>query len=124
MHRWIAILFLTLGLTFTGRNLYVFTNYAINFDYISKVLCINKEQPKSKCNGKCHIAKQLKTPQPATANATTLPASQLGFMFYFFNSVEQLSVFDGDTFNNGYPTVCNTVIEKSYSIPKPPPLFC
>lgn len=34
-------------------------DYAINYDYISKVLCINKDKPELKCNGKCHLMKEL-----------------------------------------------------------------
>jgi len=34
-------------------------DYAINYDYISKVLCINKAKPELKCNGKCHLMKEL-----------------------------------------------------------------
>ncbi len=33
--------------------------YIINYDYITKVLCINKAQPKLQCNGKCHLMKEL-----------------------------------------------------------------
>lgn len=33
--------------------------YAINYEYISKVLCVNKEIPKMHCNGKCHLMKEL-----------------------------------------------------------------
>jgi len=34
-------------------------DYAINYEYISKVLCENKAKPKMKCNGKCHLMKEL-----------------------------------------------------------------
>ena len=33
--------------------------YAINYDYIATVLCINKDKPEMKCNGKCHLMKEL-----------------------------------------------------------------
>jgi hypothetical protein len=33
--------------------------YIINYDYIAKVLCENKAKPVLKCNGKCHLMKQL-----------------------------------------------------------------
>ncbi|RYY65345.1 MAG: hypothetical protein EOO13_17340 [Chitinophagaceae bacterium] len=33
--------------------------YAINYDYIRTVLCINKEAPAKGCNGKCHLMKEL-----------------------------------------------------------------
>lgn len=35
-------------------------DFKINQDYIAKVLCINKEEPSSGCNGKCHLKEQLK----------------------------------------------------------------
>lgn len=33
--------------------------YAINYEYITKVLCENKFKPQKKCNGKCHLRKEL-----------------------------------------------------------------
>lgn len=43
--------------------------YEINKEYVSTVLCINKNKPELKCNGKCYLTKQLKkadTPQSDT----------------------------------------------------------
>ncbi len=34
-------------------------DYIVNYEYISKVLCENKDKPKLKCNGKCHLMKEL-----------------------------------------------------------------
>ena len=34
-------------------------DYIVNYDYISKVLCENKDKPELKCNGKCHLKKEL-----------------------------------------------------------------
>lgn len=34
-------------------------DYIVNYDYISKVLCVNKAKPKLHCNGKCHLMKEL-----------------------------------------------------------------
>lgn len=33
--------------------------YVVNYEYISKVLCINKDKPKMHCNGKCHLMQEL-----------------------------------------------------------------
>lgn len=33
--------------------------YAVNYDYIIKVLCINKNRPEIHCNGKCYLSKEL-----------------------------------------------------------------
>lgn len=34
-------------------------DYIVNYGYISNVLCENKDKPKLKCNGKCHLIKEL-----------------------------------------------------------------
>lgn len=34
-------------------------DYIINYDYISTQLCENIKKPELKCNGKCHLKKQL-----------------------------------------------------------------
>lgn len=34
-------------------------DYIVNYEYISKVLCENKAKPALKCNGKCHLMKEL-----------------------------------------------------------------
>ncbi|HSD13512.1 MAG TPA: hypothetical protein VLB74_02570 [Flavobacterium sp.] len=33
--------------------------YVLNYDYIVKELCENKAKPEMKCNGKCHLMKEL-----------------------------------------------------------------
>lgn len=35
--------------------------YVINYDYISEVLCENKDKPQMSCSGKCYLQKQMKT---------------------------------------------------------------
>ena len=35
-------------------------DFKLNQDFIAKVLCINKDKPMTKCNGKCYLSKQLK----------------------------------------------------------------
>ena len=52
------------------KPLFPVVEYAFDYDYISKVLCINKEKPQMKCNGKCHLMKELaknaETEKPAS----------------------------------------------------------
>ena len=33
--------------------------YVVNYDYIVNELCENKSKPELKCNGKCHLTKEL-----------------------------------------------------------------
>ena len=42
------------------RPLLPYAEYTINYEYISKVLCINKDEPTPTCNGKCYLKQQLK----------------------------------------------------------------
>lgn len=37
----------------------IFVQFKANQDFIAKVLCINKDEPLSECNGKCYLSKQL-----------------------------------------------------------------
>lgn len=50
----------------------VYTDYILNKEYIATNLCVNKSKPILKCNGKCHLAKQLKKQdqkeKPTTSN--------------------------------------------------------
>lgn len=41
------------------RPLIPLVEYAVNYDYIAKVLCINKSRPEIHCNGKCYLSKEL-----------------------------------------------------------------
>nr|WP_300568102.1 hypothetical protein [Flavobacterium sp.] len=45
--------------------------YVVNYDYIANVLCVNKAKPEMKCNGKCHLMKEL-----AKASDAETPSSQ------------------------------------------------
>ena len=60
MRKLVSLIFLLLMIGTCIRPVLPYLEYALNKDYISKVLCINKEKPKMKCNGKCHLEKQLK----------------------------------------------------------------
>lgn len=53
----ICSIFLTLFVVF--RPLVPLVEYAVNYDYISEVLCINKDNTELHCNGKCYLRKQL-----------------------------------------------------------------
>lgn len=53
----ICSIFLTLYMVF--RPLIPLMEYAVNYDYISTVLCINKSKPELHCNGKCYVGKEL-----------------------------------------------------------------
>ena len=59
LSRWVTYLLLSMMLVYTFSQSVIVTDYLINIEYITKVFCVNKEKPQMKCNGKCHLAKEL-----------------------------------------------------------------
>lgn len=56
----ITILVLVAILLQPFSNAVILLNYTINKEYISKNICENRKKPQLRCNGKCHLMKQLK----------------------------------------------------------------
>jgi hypothetical protein len=44
---------------YLGRPILPYIEYAVFKDYIAKNLCVNRDKPKSCCQGKCHLKKQI-----------------------------------------------------------------
>lgn len=42
-----------------ARPVFPILEYVVNYEHIAKELCENKNKPKSDCNGKCHLKKEL-----------------------------------------------------------------
>ena len=49
-------------------------NFEINRDYISKNLCVKKDEVRNCCKGKCHLKKEIEKDEK---NNPTLPANNL-----------------------------------------------
>lgn len=43
----------------------VFIDFKLNQDYISKVLCINRDKPELECDGQCILMEKMKSTQEA-----------------------------------------------------------
>lgn len=43
----------------------VFIDFKLNQDYISKVLCINRDKPQLECDGQCILMQKMKSAQDA-----------------------------------------------------------
>ncbi|KMQ66227.1 hypothetical protein ACM46_01330 [Chryseobacterium angstadtii] len=52
-------------------------NYAVNYDYIVKNLCENRNVPQSTCKGKCYIGKELAKTEKQTNNSQVIKISVL-----------------------------------------------
>ena len=71
--------------------------YVVNYDYISKVLCVNKEKPKLHCNGKCHLMKELaknaESENPISTNKKITSQETVIVFFQEINSFTILPIF-------------------------------
>lgn len=54
-----SFVILFVAFTMLVKPLWPVAEYVVNYNYISTVLCVNKEKPQLQCNGKCYLAKQL-----------------------------------------------------------------
>ena len=75
MNKVFGFIFITLYLLALTKPVSPYLEYAINKDFIATVLCINKDKPELKCNGKCHLTKQLKKAADTNENKTELISS-------------------------------------------------
>ena len=53
-----------------------FVEYELNKEYISEFLCINRDKPRLQCDGKCHLAQELRevNEQTNTEQNSKLPS--------------------------------------------------
>ncbi len=61
----------------------ILIDFKINQDFIAKVLCINREKPKSTCHGQCYLSEQLKkTEEQEEKQAPTNKKQQIEIVYF------------------------------------------
>jgi hypothetical protein len=55
-----SVFLITVVLLGTLSRSVVLLGYELNKDFISTVLCVNKNKPSMKCNGQCHLRNEMK----------------------------------------------------------------
>jgi hypothetical protein len=81
MRKIVAILLL-INLSLVGfYNLVQWTTFILNQEKITEQFCVNKEKPELKCNGKCHLAKQLENEEEQTTSPSSLKRIHLTLYF-------------------------------------------
>ena len=99
-----------------------FAEYYLNYEYISEVLCINKDRPMSQCNGQCHLKDQLKKAQQREQEKKALPKTE-------WEKIPMISIENRLSASDGRFIVLQTNLmayvfslkEISLSPPTPPP---
>ena len=75
--------------------------YVVNYEYISKVLCVNKAKPKIKCNGKCHLMKELaKTSESQTPISSNKKIATQELEVLFFEEIKSFKITSFYSDNN------------------------
>jgi hypothetical protein len=75
--------------------------YVVNYEYISKVLCVNKAKPKMKCNGKCHLMKELgKTSESQTPISSNKKIATQELEVLFFEEIKSFKITSFFSDNN------------------------
>ena len=101
--------------------------YHANKDYITRVLCENRDKPQLHCDGKCYLAKQLKLQQNRQDKETTERVQNTPLLQLFCNDS---FVF---TFNRmvnlGQERIAFAYLTRPYSAPlspvfQPPGIGC
>ena len=99
-------------------------DYVVNYEYITKVLCVNKAKPKLQCNGKCHLMKELaKTSESETPISSNKKITSQEFEILFFEEINSFKItsiyFDKKQIvNNNYSDLYSYL--NSISIFRPP----
>ena len=87
--------------------------YAVNYEYISKVLCENKAKPMMHCNGKCHLMKEL---AKAAENEKPASSDKKGYSpvleVLFFEEIKPFAIAAVSFLNNEN---CNYIYSNLYS---------
>lgn len=69
----------------------ILIDFKINQDFIAKVLCINKDKPELKCNGKCHLTKQLKkVEEPEEKQAPNNTKDKREIVYFLSHSIFEI----------------------------------
>ncbi|MGE0635919.1 MAG: hypothetical protein AB7G44_17465 [Bacteroidia bacterium] len=106
----ISLAFLFLLQSFTRT--FIIVNYQVNKDYISNVLCENKEKKAMHCEGKCHLKKELDKEEKS--ENTPAGSGKEKFEITLFN--ESISEFFIHTASKAiYPADYNAILPQNFS---------
>lgn len=61
----------------------VLIDFKIRQDVIVQTLCIQKDEVKNTCNGKCHLAKQLEKSEESSEDSPAVPENLHEALLYF-----------------------------------------
>ena len=123
MKRPISILLLIAHLAILSKPFFPLVDFALNQDFIARVLCINRDEPASACQGKCYLKKELQKanhedPAQQKSNDTRRSWDLLSPALTFYGDGVDSPVLNRSAFIEYY---LFSVREFSLAKPTPPP---
>lgn len=92
-----SLFFLLILIGYILRPVIPLVEYALNKEYIAKNLCVNRDKPKSCCEGKCHLKKELaksNTSEDAEENNSSKKSQPKHIDEFIRNQVKTSTVFE------------------------------
>ncbi|WP_353120788.1 hypothetical protein [Myroides odoratus] len=84
--------------------------YVVFYDYIKNELCVNKDKPELKCNGKCHLTKELAHASDTDADKSKTHFASAEIQLIYYQAIEVINC----TFVTPYFTKVVINIEDHY----------
>lgn len=98
-------------------------DYLIDYEYISTVLCINKDKPEMHCNGKCFLMQEMaKTAEDQQKEATKkLCSISFSMLFYHENTTVEMITYSSVIHVQASDMYQDLALQNYiYTDPKPP----
>ncbi|MCF2447636.1 hypothetical protein L0657_27015 [Dyadobacter sp. CY345] len=97
--------------------------YQINKEYITRVLCVNRDKPQLNCNGHCYLAKKLKAQQEKEDQQTSEQVQNIPSLQLFASPVTSFAFLTANFLQNQRLAFCYQLgaYQAPLSILIPPP---
>ncbi len=121
MKRIFVLLMVVVVLSPAFLQLGVVAYFQFNKNYIQQQLCINKNNPKSNCNGHCYLTKQLKKAEEGERKQSSRIVKEKEEIISNYTDSLPLAYFPNYTVRNFVPYPSQNISVDTYSsLLKPP----
>jgi hypothetical protein len=118
------IIAFSLGFVFLMKPIFPFIDYHLNYKQIVSELCEQKDEEVNKCNGTCHLIKNIKkfNDETPTSNPSEKKQEKLEILFLESFPVKQWKNFELETQNTNFCYYFFVHQNPLIKIPYPPPM--
>jgi hypothetical protein len=92
-----AISLAVLVFAVTVKDVLIWSIFKLNQDFIAKTLCINRDKPEKKCNGKCQLTKKIAESKDDSPSQAPVPEPDEQKQVLSFNEILLLQIMSART---------------------------